>query len=135
MDKSKVNMYLYQYKDKIPSDKVFSLKTALAKASDECEMPLAMLKLKNHILILMMSIFFGRLGVDRFLLGNLYRGMGKLMSFVFPILLMFLPLRMDAIILVYLSLLANLIWSFIDIFLCYKQAKEENLKALLRVLK
>ncbi|MBQ7797681.1 MAG: TM2 domain-containing protein [Clostridia bacterium] len=112
MENNKVNAYLSQYKDSIPSDKMVVLKNSLVKASDDCEENLAMVKLRNPIVILLMSIFLGGLGIDRFMLGDVGLGVCKLLF----------------------GWLTLGIWPFIDIFMCYKRAKEKNLQEILMSL-
>lgn len=112
MESNKVNMYLMQYKDKIPSEKAVALKNALAKADESCEDSLAMIKLKNPLVILIVSIFLGGLGIDRFMVGDIGLGICKLLF----------------------GWLTFGIWPLIDIFFSYKKAKEKNLQEILMAL-
>lgn len=112
MENNKVNAYLSQYKDSIPKDKMVVLKNSLAKADESSEDALAMVKLKNPIVILLMSIFLGAIGVDRFMVGDVGIGICKLLF----------------------GWLTFGIWPLIDIFLCYKKAEEKNLQAILIAL-
>ena len=109
MENNKVNAYLSQYKDSIPNDKMIVLKNSLVKADETSEDALAMVKLKNPMIILLMSIFLGAIGIDRFMIGDVGIGLCKLLF----------------------GWLTLGIWPFIDIFLCYKKAKEKNLQAIL----
>lgn len=112
MESNKVNAYVSQYKDVVPNDKLVVLKNSLEKASDSCEENLSMVKIKNPIVILLMSIFFGSLGVDRFMLGHVGVGICKLLF----------------------GWLTFGIWPLVDIFVCYKRAKEKNLQEILLAL-
>ncbi len=112
METNKVNAYISQYKDKIPADKLVTLKNALEKANDESENSLAMVKLKDPTFVLLMSIFFGGLGIDRFILGDTGLGVCKLLF----------------------GWITFGIWPIIDIFACFKRAKELNLQSILMAL-
>ena len=87
-------------------------KNALMKASPEQVDNLTMVKLYNPILTLILSIFLGWLGVDRFYIGDIGLGVAKLLVgwFTFGI------------------------WPLVDIFCSYRKAKEKNLINLLTAL-
>lgn len=112
METNKVNAYVSQYKDKVPADNIVALKNALERADEKCESNLAMVKLKDPTFVLLMSIFFGGLGVDRFVLGDVGLGTCKLL----------------------LGWLTLGIWPIVDIFKCFKRAKELNLQSILTAL-
>ncbi len=112
MEQTKVNQYLMEYKDLIPSDKTLYLKRALENAKEGAEENLAIVKIKNPILVLILSIFVGWLGIDRFVVGDIGLGICKLLF----------------------STLTLFIWPLIDILFSYKKAKEKNLQALLMAL-
>ena len=109
MESNKVNMYISQYKDKIPSEKTVALRNALTNASETCEDNLSMVKIRNPIVILIISIFLGTLGIDRFMIGDIGLGVCKLL----------------------IGWLTLGIWYIIDIFLCYKKAKEMNFNEIM----
>lgn len=113
MEKEKVNTYLMMYKEQIPNEKILSLKKALEKADESCEDRLALLQLKNPIFMLLMSIFFGVFGVDRFLLGDTKLGVAKLL----------------------LGWLTLFIWPLIDIYYCYIKTKEQNFASIMQCLR
>ena len=112
MEQAKINLYMSQFKNSIPNEKQVILKNALTKSNDECEEALSFIKLKNPTLILIISIFFGAFGVDRFMLGEIGLGVCKLL----------------------LSGLTFGIWPLIDIFLTHSKAKEINLQNILLAL-
>lgn len=113
MDITKANMYMQQFKDKIPSDKAGELRDNLLNADDKCEMSLGVVNTYNPIFIILMSILFGGIGVDRFILGDIGLGVCKLLF----------------------GWLTLGIWPLIDIFYCYKKAKEKNYESIISALK
>lgn len=113
MDITKANMYLQQFKDKVPNEKVGQLRDELLNADDKCEMSLGVVTTYNPILMIIISIFFGGLGVDRFVLGDIGLGVCKLLF----------------------GWLTLYIWPLVDIFYCYKKAKEKNYENIINSLK
>lgn len=63
---------------------------------------------KSPVTTVILSIFLGGLGVDRFYVGDIGLGVAKLL----------------------LGWLTCGIWYLVDIFLCYKKAKQVNMKKL-----
>ena len=112
MEKSQVAATLSQYTDKIPSNKTMLLKNKLEQADENTVSNLAMVKLHNPIVVLLISIFLGALGIDRFMIGDVGLGICKLLF----------------------GWITFGIWPLIDIFCSYKKAKEKNLQSLLNVL-
>ena len=103
MEQNKVTMNLTQYKEVIPSNKIIVLKNALTRADDSAEENLSCVKIKNPIVILILSIFLGGLGVDRFAIGDIGLGICKLLF----------------------GWLTFGLWPLIDIFCSYKKAKDK----------
>lgn len=112
MDSNNVNAILMQYKDYIPNDSILSLRSSLEGASDACYSNLVNVPLKKPTTTLLLSIFLGGIAVDRFYIGDVGLGVAKLL----------------------LGWLTCGIWAFIDIFLCYKKAKEKNLTNILSMI-
>lgn len=112
MEDSKVNLCLSQLSGKIPNEQTLTVKNALRKASDEVEEIIACLSLHNPVIVLLLSIFLGGLGVDRFVIGDVGLGVAKLL----------------------LGWLTFGIWPLIDIFFCYKKAKQKNLQKILTAI-
>ena len=81
------------------------------RLSDEQANMLFALNLKNPTTILIISIFLGELGVDRFMLGDVGMGVGKL-----------------------LTLGGCLVWWLIDLFLVQDRARDKNYEALMNLL-
>ena len=112
MTHEKVQQALMMYKDKIPNDKMLVLKNYLEKASDDKLDSLAFAKTYSSTTTLILSLFLGGLGVDRFYIGDTGLGVCKLLF----------------------GWLTFGIWPFIDIFMSYKKTKEKNLQNLIMSL-
>lgn len=106
MERSKVNTFLVLYKGEIPDNKVMLFKSLLEKADDEYESALSAVKMINSSTILLVSVFLGSLGIDRFMLGDIGLGVMKLLFGWFTLG----------------------IWPLIDIFFCYKKARNNCLQ-------
>jgi len=124
MEKTKINMLMLIFKQKIPENKITKLKTLLENTSDEVLENLQFIKFYHPIFILIMSICFGTLGVDRFVLGDIFLGIVKILLWVLILLtpIFYLP---------YILILEG-IWLIIDTFLCYNKAKTLNYNSILK---
>lgn len=111
MDQRKVDMYIMTNKDFLPADKILLIKERLLNADDSKYEILSMLELKNPTTMLLISIFLGGIGVDRFMFGETGMGILKLLTGgVFGVL------------------------ALIDIFNTQKKTKEINFKKLMEIL-
>lgn len=108
MQSDKLDMYLMSNAKFFPAGKMPLLKESLARIPDEQFVMLHSVDLKDPTTILLVSIFLGEFGVDRFLLGDTGLGVGKL-----------------------LTLGGCLIWWFIDIFLVQERAREVNFEKMM----
>ena len=112
MESTKVNLILTNYRDKIPAEQILNFKIILEKAPDSKYDELIMIPTKSVTTTLLLSIFLGGIGVDRFYIGDVGLGVAKL----------------------FLGTLTLGIWPIVDIFMCYKKVKEKNLQNLLTIL-
>ena len=80
MDANKVEMYLMTNQKNFPADKIFLLKEKLMAADDSKFQLASMVELKDSTTMLLVSIFLGSLGVDRFMLGDTGMGILKLLT-------------------------------------------------------
>ena len=80
MELNKINSICVQLSDKIDSSGLVSIKSSLEKLDDsKYESVLATISnLKDPTTILLLSLFLGQFGVDRFLLGKIGSGICKL---------------------------------------------------------
>lgn len=111
MDINKVDMYITSNAESFPAEKIMLIREKLLEADDSRYEVIVNIKLKNPFFVLVLSVLFGKLGIDRFVLGDIGLGVLKLLT------------------------LGGLgIWWIIDIFLTYKKAKEKNYETLTQIL-
>lgn len=110
MEETKVKEILMTWKDKIPEGKIPYLKGILEKADDCKYDDIIMTNNKNPFVVLMLSVFAGVLGIDRFYIGDVGLGVAKLLTFG-----------------------GFYIWALVDIFLCYEKVKEKNLQKIINI--
>lgn len=111
MTQENVNLIMMTLQDKLPGDKLFILKQKLEAAPDEKFQNLQLLQLKSPSTILIISIFLGGFGVDRFMLGDTGLGVLKL-----------------------LTCGGSGIWTVVDWFIISGKVKEDNLNKVMLML-
>ncbi|MBO4936944.1 MAG: TM2 domain-containing protein [Clostridia bacterium] len=130
MDKSKVNMAIMQCRDYVSQKDMYWLMSRLEKADDSIFDRLLMLKFINPTIVIIVSIFFGVLGIDRFMVEDYLMGVFKFALLGIGGFVMWL----DPMFSILIYFLAG-IWAFCDIFLCYNRAKEVNAGKIIEILK
>lgn len=98
-----------QYQSQIPKNMVVLFRQKLERAPEEAFDQMIALPMKNPTTVLLLSIFLGGLGIDRFVVGDTGLGVCKLLF----------------------GWLTLGIWPFVDIFCSYRKAKRKNLDTLL----
>ena len=111
MDQNKVDMYIMANANKFPEDRLFYIREQLLLADENKWMFIQTISLNDHVIILILSIFFGYLGVDRFVIGDIGLGIGKLLTGGLC-----------------------MVWAIVDWFFIMKATKEKNFQNLLLVL-
>ncbi len=112
MTEENVRYVMMTVGDKIPDANKLWFQMKLAEAPDYKLNELLYVPLHNSGTVLLLSIFLGGLGVDRFMIGDTGLGVGKLL----------------------LGWATCGLWPFIDIFCSHKKAKEKNFQKLMMVL-
>ncbi|MBF1614291.1 MAG: TM2 domain-containing protein [Prevotella sp.] len=108
MEPEKVNHMLMMLSSKIPAGSIPSVRTRLENTDiSESEILALQSQMKDPLLSILLSIFIGTLGVDRFYIGDVGLGIGKL-----------------------LTAGGCGIWWLIDIFLIVDATKQKNLELL-----
>ena len=80
MDQQKVDMYFMTNVKYFPAEKSVYLKEKLASLTDDKFNLLMTIELKDPTTLLLISIFLGYLGIDRFMLGDTGMGILKLLT-------------------------------------------------------
>ena len=80
MDMQKVDMFVMTNQKYLPAEKIPMLRERLLSADDSKMTMISAIELKDPTTILLISIFLGALGIDRFLLGETGMGILKLLT-------------------------------------------------------
>jgi TM2 domain-containing membrane protein YozV len=111
MEQQKVDMFIMNNSSKLPENQVALLREKLLKVDDEKWFTISSIQFKDPMTALILSLFLGNLGIDRFYLGHTGIGVGKL-----------------------LTCGGAGIWRLIDWFMIMGATREENAKKLLNNL-
>lgn len=111
MDQQKVDMFIMNNSSKLPENQVALLREKLLKVEDDKWFTVSAIQFKDPTTALILSLFLGTLGIDRFYLGHTGLGVGKL-----------------------LTCGGGGIWAIIDWFMIMGATREENAKKLLNNL-
>ena len=80
MDQQKVDMYIMSNQKYFPAEKIMYLKEKLLAADEEKMSMISTIELKDPTTLLLISIFIGGLGIDRFMIGDTGMGILKLLT-------------------------------------------------------
>ena len=80
MDEQKVEMYIMTNQKFFPAEKIMLLKEKLMAADETKFTMISAVEMKDPTTLLLISIFLGSLGVDRFMLGDTGMGVLKLLT-------------------------------------------------------
>lgn len=108
MDSNKVDKLLIAYSAKLPPESLNMVREKLIAYDDESTAHLLMVQMKDPTIALILSICLGVYGVDRFYIGDIGMGIGKLITCG-----------------------GCAIWAIIDFFLIMDATRKKNLESLL----
>ena len=111
MNQDKVDMFIIANKDYFPPEKIIFLKEKLLALDESKFSLLHVVNFKEPTTILLLSIFLGGLGIDRFMLGDIGLGVLKLLTLG----------------------VCGVMW-LIDLFLVSKRAREKNFNNIMMLL-
>ena len=80
MEQNKVDMYIMTNQKYFPAEKIMYIKEKLTAMDESKFVMLQTIDLKDPTTILLVSIFLGGLGIDRFMLGDTGMGILKLLT-------------------------------------------------------
>lgn len=121
------NVILMMLKDKIPSQALIIVQEKLQNADEEKVNNLSLVPLKNPIIGLILGLFLGGFGADRFYKGDMGLGIAK-------IALLFVGGATTFLIIGGFLLLILVIWCVADYFFVWKGIQQDNLNRVLQVL-
>lgn len=78
---NKIDMFLVSNAKYLPGEKLGYIKEKLEEMDEECFELLYTVEFKDPMTVFLISLFFGYLGIDRFLIGDVAMGVLKLISF------------------------------------------------------
>lgn len=111
MDKTKIDTFILTNRDCFLNDDIPMIRQRMESADESKWQALSTLNFKDPQTALMLSIFGGPIGVDRFYIGDYLLGVFKTITCG-----------------------GILIWAFVDQFLIRKATKENNLQILMDIL-
>ncbi len=80
MDKQSINTFLMTNGKNFPEEEMSNIRSKLETVSDENYSILLGMEFKSPTTVLLISIFCGSLGIDRFYLGDTGMGLGKILT-------------------------------------------------------
>ena len=80
MDAQKVDMYIMTNQKYLPNEKIVYVRQKLTEADESKFALISSVEFKDPTTILLVSIFLGSLGIDRFMLGETGMGILKLLT-------------------------------------------------------
>lgn len=80
MDAQKVDMFILTNQKNLPADKIILVKEKMLAADESKFNLLTTVDIKDTTTLLLISIFLGGLGIDRFMLGDIGMGILKLLT-------------------------------------------------------
>lgn len=111
MESSKIDQFFLLHGEKFPIECITDIRASLAEADEEKSSLIMAYPYKSPTLAIILSVFFGGLGVDRFYAGNILLGVLKLIT----------------------GGLCGL-WWFIDLFLIMGATRRTNYANLAKIL-
>jgi len=80
MDAQRVDMFMMTNRKYFPTERLVFIREKLLAADENRFMLISTVELKDPTILLLVSLFLGYLGIDRFLLGDISMGVLKLLT-------------------------------------------------------
>ncbi|MCL2567248.1 MAG: TM2 domain-containing protein [Alphaproteobacteria bacterium] len=125
-------LLINMWKNKLSNVDLVKISQNLDNTSDGHLENLMLLPLKNPILTFILSITLGMIGVDRFYLGDVLKGIIKLFCFLAIFLVVFMAVMFNENIIfgIFVPYAIVFIWYFLDLYLTFKKSKKINFNAI-----
>lgn len=124
MTPNRVTVALEKYSKYVHPSNHAALTVAAQNASNSCTLEFMTLPVKSPVITVLLSIFLGGLGLDRFYIGDKKLGIAKILARIISI-----QLASVAVIGSLLSLAVS-VWLIADIFITFKMCREMNFNML-----
>ena len=136
MDKDQKMRVMMTVSDKVDGQSAMIISNKLDTTDEKASSALMMTKLYDKMIVILLSIFLGGFGVDRFYLKDYGIGVLKIVLAVVSWILIFAGFFITPILVVigYLLLFGTGIFLLVDIFLCYKAVGKKNFNNIMNVL-
>ncbi len=134
MDADKVNLFIVSKGDNFPSESIPAIKQRLEALPNERESVIAAIDFKSPMVAFLLSIFLGWIGIDRFYIGDIGLGVGKLVVNLFGNTINAIVSTLTFGIGWFLITPFVCIWWLIDLFLIMGATKKKNLKRFYQLL-
>ncbi|MCZ6133113.1 TM2 domain-containing protein [Campylobacter ureolyticus] len=131
-------MLIYDIQNYVPQNTVYMLNEEIKSLDDKQKAQILMYKFKNPTICLILSIFLGIFGVDRFyledfLIGGIKAGLMCMLTFFGAISEEIGENDVLDIIIGFIFIAMIVFW-FIDIFLCFIRCKDKNYQKIMEIL-
>ncbi len=80
MDANNVTLFLAQNSDRFPVESLPMIKKKLEEVDEQRFFLISSQEYRNPVIVFIISLFFGTLGIDRFLIGQTGLGIAKLLT-------------------------------------------------------
>lgn len=80
MEQNKIDMFIITNKKYFPEEKIVYLRERLCEMDDEKFSLISAIELKDPTTLLLVSLFLGGMGIDRFMIGDTGMGVLKLLT-------------------------------------------------------
>ena len=80
METEKINLFIATKGDNFPTESLPIIRDRLENLSPDCEMAIMAADYTSPVLSIVLSVIVGELGIDRFLIGDIGLGIGKLLT-------------------------------------------------------
>lgn len=134
MDADKINLFIASKGDNFPSESIPTIRQRLVTLPNERETAISAIDFKSPMVALLLSVFLGWLGIDRFYIGDIGLGAGKLVVNLFGNTINAIITTLTFGVGWFVITPFVCIWWLIDLFLIMGATKKKNLKKFYQLI-